>query len=74
VPTSAAGLKVKPHEMFLWVDPNNDDRALLFISTPALTTVKSGRFCGTELRDRPSYLSSIRFRVVEPMWHGKLSR
>ena len=24
--------------MFLWVDPNNDDRALMFISTPALTT------------------------------------
>src|SRR5436309_1282860 len=33
-----AGLKVKPHEMFLWVDPNNDDRALLFISLPTLTT------------------------------------
>src|SRR5713226_7186513 len=24
----------KPHEMFLWVDPNNDKRALLFLSTP----------------------------------------
>src|SRR5215471_1694947 len=23
VPTSQAGLQVKPHEMFLWVDPNN---------------------------------------------------
>jgi hypothetical protein len=34
VPTSHAGLPVKPHEMFLWVDPNNGDRALLFISTP----------------------------------------
>src|SRR5258707_8638417 len=28
VPTSKAGLKVKPHEMFLWVDPNNPERAL----------------------------------------------
>src|SRR5229473_1551553 len=38
VPTSKAGVKVKPHEMFLWVDPENDDRALLFLSTPALET------------------------------------
>ena len=37
VPTSAAGLQVKPHEMFLWVDPNNEDRALMFISTPTIT-------------------------------------
>ncbi|HXW51823.1 MAG TPA: hypothetical protein VEJ41_07525 [Candidatus Acidoferrales bacterium] len=36
VPTSHAGLAVKPHEMFLWVDPKNADRALLYISTPAL--------------------------------------
>jgi hypothetical protein len=26
----------KPHEMFLWADPNNDKRALLFLSTPNL--------------------------------------
>ncbi len=38
VPTSKAGLKVKPHEMFLWVDPNNADRALLYLSTPTLST------------------------------------
>lgn len=38
MPTSAAGLHVKPHEMFLWVDPNNEDRALMFISTPTITT------------------------------------
>lgn len=37
VPTSRAGLKVKPHEMFLWVDPNNPDRALLYLSTPTLS-------------------------------------
>jgi len=36
VPTSKAGLAVEPHEMFLWVDPNEDNRALLFISTPLL--------------------------------------
>jgi hypothetical protein len=24
----------KPHEMFLWVDPSNQERALLFLSTP----------------------------------------
>src|SRR6266498_5793060 len=37
VPTSAAGLKVKPHEMFLWTDPNNANRALLWISTPTIS-------------------------------------
>ncbi len=35
VPTSrVTGAQVKPHEMFLWVDPNDDNRALLFLSTP----------------------------------------
>ncbi len=38
VPTSAAGMPVKPHEMYLWQDPNNPDRALLWISTPELTS------------------------------------
>jgi hypothetical protein len=38
VPTSQAGRQVKPHEMFLWVDPNNDDRGLLFLSTPTIST------------------------------------
>ena len=38
VPTSKAGVKVKPHEMFLWVDPTNDDRSLLYLSTPTLST------------------------------------
>jgi hypothetical protein len=36
VPTSKAGAQVKPHEMFLWVDPKNANRAMLFISTPEL--------------------------------------
>jgi len=34
VPTSKAGKQVKPHEMFLWVDPSNRNRALLYLSTP----------------------------------------
>ena len=38
VPTSAAGLAVKPHEMYLWQDPKRPGRALLFISTPQLTS------------------------------------
>jgi hypothetical protein len=38
VPTSAAGRAVKPHEMYLWADPANPDRALLFISTPTIST------------------------------------
>jgi hypothetical protein len=37
VPTSAAGQQVKPHEMYLWVDPNNANRALLWISTPTIS-------------------------------------
>ncbi len=37
VPTSQKGLAVKPHEMFLWVDPKNTDRALLYISTPTIS-------------------------------------
>src|SRR6266700_6439 len=37
VPTSAAGLPVKPHEMYLWADPNNPDHALLWISTPTIS-------------------------------------
>lgn len=34
VPTSHAGTPVKPHEMYLWVDPHDADRALLWLSTP----------------------------------------
>ena len=34
VPTSRAGTLVKPHEMYLWVDPNDPDRALLWLSMP----------------------------------------
>jgi len=37
VPTSAAGRHVKPHEMYLWADPNNPGRALLWISTPTIS-------------------------------------
>src|SRR5439155_19009036 len=37
VPISAAGTKVKPHEMFLWIDPANADRALMFITTPTVS-------------------------------------
>lgn len=38
VPTSQAGEQVKPHEMFLWVDPRDNDRALLWLSTPTSST------------------------------------
>jgi hypothetical protein len=42
VTRSAAGVPVKPHEFFLWIDPNNEDRALLFESTPS-TSVDPAR-------------------------------
>jgi len=35
VPTSQAGLTVKPHEMYLWIDPQDPSRALLWLSTPS---------------------------------------
>jgi hypothetical protein len=35
VTKSAAGVAIKPHEFFLWIDPANEDRALLFESTPS---------------------------------------
>jgi hypothetical protein len=35
VTRSAAGTAIKPHEFFLWVDPKNQDRALLWESTPS---------------------------------------
>src|SRR5215470_13988971 len=38
VPTSRTGVQVKPHEMFLWIDPNNAGRAMLFLSTPTIAT------------------------------------
>ena len=37
VPTSKAGRALLPHEMFLWVDPHNANRALLYLSTPTLS-------------------------------------
>ena len=37
VPTSHAGKQVKPHEMFLWVDPSDHGRALLYLSTPTIS-------------------------------------
>jgi len=34
VTRSSAGLAIKPHELFLWIDPEDEDRALLWESTP----------------------------------------
>jgi hypothetical protein len=42
VPTDRAGTQVKPHEMYLWVDPHNAGRALLWLSTPT-TSVDPNR-------------------------------
>jgi hypothetical protein len=35
VTKSSAGAAIKPHEFYLWVDPANKDRALLYESTPS---------------------------------------
>jgi len=37
VPTSATGRALRPHEMFLWIDPNHRDRGLLYLSTPTVS-------------------------------------
>ncbi len=37
VTVSAAGVPIKPHEFFLWIDPNDQDRALLYESTPSVS-------------------------------------
>ncbi len=42
VTRSEAGLAVKPHEFYLWIDPNDADRALLWESTPS-TSVDPNR-------------------------------
>jgi hypothetical protein len=42
VPTSRAGVQVKPHEMYFWVDPKHASRALLWLSTPS-TSVDPAR-------------------------------
>ncbi len=34
VTTSKAGQQIKPHEMYLWIDPKNSNRVLLWQSTP----------------------------------------
>ena len=36
VPRQANGVIRVPHEFYLWVDPNDPDRALLWISTPTI--------------------------------------
>jgi hypothetical protein len=42
VTTSKAGVAIKPHEMYLWVDPHDANRALLWQSTPS-TSVDPNR-------------------------------
>jgi hypothetical protein len=34
VTRSSAGTAIKPHEFYLWIDPQNSDRALIWESTP----------------------------------------
>jgi hypothetical protein len=42
VTRSSSGAAIKPHEMYLWIDPRDDDRALLWESTPS-TSVNPAR-------------------------------
>jgi LVIVD repeat len=42
VTRSKAGAAIKPHEFYLWVDPKNEERALLWESTPS-TSVDPNR-------------------------------
>jgi len=68
VPTSAAGTKVKPHEMYLWIDPKDSGRALLWLSTPS-ASVNSARpnLMIVDISDVPSG-GSVR-EVAEGNWN-----
>ncbi len=68
VPTSAAGTKVKPHEMYLWIDPKDSGRALLWLSTPS-ASVNSARpnLMIVDITDVPSG-GSVR-KVAEGNWN-----
>ena len=58
VPTSKAGLAVEPHEMFLWVDPNEDNRALLLLRLLRSIRIRQFRNCWS--------WTSAKFRAVAP--------
>jgi hypothetical protein len=69
VPTSRAGQQVKPHEMFLWVDPKDRARALLYLSTP--TTSKDPSLPNLIVADisRVAQGGSVS-EVAEGNWNG----
>lgn len=70
IPTSHAGQKVKPHEMFLWVDPKNPERALLYLSTPTVSTDPSlPNLMVVDLSRVPSG-GAVR-EIAEGNWNGR---
>ena len=55
VTRSAAGLAVKPHEFYLWIDPNDANRALLWESTPSVSVDPNRpNFVVEDISDVPS--------------------
>jgi hypothetical protein len=70
VPTSrVTGAQVKPHEMFLWVDPNNDNRALLFLSTPNIFVDANPNLLIVDISQVPSGAAVT--EVTEGTWNNR---
>ena len=69
VPTDLAGNKVKPHEMFLWVDPKNENRALLFLSTPTIFTAPDPNLMVVDISQVPS--GGPVTEVAEGNWNNR---
>jgi hypothetical protein len=69
VPTSGAGVQVKPHEMFLWADPNNQGRALLFLSTPNIFADSVPNLLVVDISQVPSGGSVT--EVAEGNWNDR---
>lgn len=53
VSTDRAGVHVKPHEMYLWVDPKDSDRALLWLSTPTASDPNTPNMMIADISDVP---------------------
>jgi hypothetical protein len=64
-----AGNKVKPHEMFLWVDPKNENRALLFLSTPTIFTAPDPNLMVVDISQVPS--GGPVTEVAEGNWNNR---
>ena len=57
----------KPHEMYLWIDPKNPDRALLWISTP--TTSVNPNFANLVITDISRARDGVFTEIAKGNWN-----